>query len=210
MGIIGTIDAMIERRSLLKHPFYEMWSDGKLTRESLAGYSKEYFHLVRAVPGLMSPILRDAPGHMHDELAANRQEECDHIVHWVRFAGALGVDADSLYGHEALPQTAQALGDLSILAEDYDCGVCAMYAFEKEIPIISQTKLDGLERFYGIDGDEATQYFRLHMEADVRHAASWRGMLEDSGAGTEKLVRAAEASISAQNLLLDGCYEAYC
>ena len=43
MDIIKKIDAMIEERSLLKHPFYQMWSDGKLTQESLAGYSKEYF-----------------------------------------------------------------------------------------------------------------------------------------------------------------------
>ena len=46
MNIVQKIDEMIEERSLLKHPFYEMWSDGKLKLESLAGYSKEYFQLV--------------------------------------------------------------------------------------------------------------------------------------------------------------------
>ena len=45
MNTIKKIDEMIEERSLLKHPFYQMWSDGKLTPESLAGYSKEYFQL---------------------------------------------------------------------------------------------------------------------------------------------------------------------
>ena len=30
MNLIKRIDEMIEERSLLKHPFYEMWSDGKL------------------------------------------------------------------------------------------------------------------------------------------------------------------------------------
>ncbi|MEM4391678.1 MAG: pyrroloquinoline quinone biosynthesis protein PqqC, partial [Candidatus Nitrosotenuis sp.] len=33
------IDAIIEEKSLLKHPFYQMWSDGKLSMSSLAGYS---------------------------------------------------------------------------------------------------------------------------------------------------------------------------
>ena len=42
MNIIQKIDEMIEERSLLKHPFYQMWSDGKLTQESLAGYSKDF------------------------------------------------------------------------------------------------------------------------------------------------------------------------
>ncbi len=57
MNIIKRIDAMIEERSLLKHPFYQMWSDGKLTQESLTGYSKEYFQLVKAVPSFMAPII---------------------------------------------------------------------------------------------------------------------------------------------------------
>ena len=55
--LIKNIDDMIEERSLLKHPFYLMWSDGKLSRESLAGYSKEYFQLVQAIPQFMTPII---------------------------------------------------------------------------------------------------------------------------------------------------------
>ncbi len=51
--LIQEIDRIIEERSLLKHPFYQAWSDGKLTRESLAGYSKEYYQLVKAVPIFM-------------------------------------------------------------------------------------------------------------------------------------------------------------
>ena len=51
---------------------------------------------------------------------------------------------------------------------------------KKEIPKISQTKLDGLAEFYGLTSDEATQYFKLHTEADIRHAASWRNILEKS------------------------------
>ena len=58
MNITQKIDEMIEERSLLKHPFYQAWSDGKLTKESLAGYSKEYFQLVKAVPSFMAPIIQ--------------------------------------------------------------------------------------------------------------------------------------------------------
>ena len=92
----------------------------------------------------------------------------------------------------------------------YEGGACAMYAFEKEIPKISQTKLDGLAEFYGMTGDEATEYFKLHTEADIRHTASWRNILEKSSADSNNLLEIADKSISAQNLLLDGCYEEYC
>ena len=90
-------------------------------------------------------------------------------------------------------------------------GACAMYAFEKEIPKISQTKLDGLAEFYGMTNHEATEYFKLHTEADIRHAASWRNILEKSTMLIRhSLIEIAEKSISAQNLLLDSCYEEYC
>ena len=210
MNLIKRIDEMIEERSLLKHPFYEMWSDGKLTVESLAGYSKEYFQLVKAVPGFMSPIIEKAPESVIPELVDNQQEEADHIQPWIKFAGELGISEGELANYEGLEKTKKAVADLKELMNTYEGGSCAMYAFEKEIPKISQTKLDGLAEFYGMSSEEATEYFKLHTEADIRHAASWRNILEKSSTDCDKLIEIAEKSISAQNLLLDSCFEEYC
>ena len=210
MNLIQKIDQIIEERSLLKHPFYEMWSDGKLTQESLAGYSKEYFQLVKAVPEFMTPIIEKAPNSVITELTENQQEESDHIKPWISFAGELGISNDELISYSGLDKTKKAVSDLSELMTTFDGGACAMYAFEKEIPKISQTKLDGLSEFYQITSDNATEYFKLHTEADVRHAASWRNILEKSNADTSNLIEIAEKSVSAQNLLLDSCYDEYC
>ena len=210
MNLIQRIDQIIEERSLLKHPFYEMWSDGKLTQESLAGYSKEYFQLVKAVPEFMTPIIEKAPNSVIAELIENQQEESDHIKPWISFAGELGISEDELISYSGLDKTNKAVSDLDQLMNTYDNGACAMYAFEKEIPKISQTKLDGLSEFYQITNERATEYFKLHTEADIRHAASWRNILEKSNADTSNLVEVAEKSVSAQNLLLDSCYDEYC
>ena len=210
MNLIKRIDEMIEERSLLKHPFYQMWSDGKLTLDSLSGYSKEYFQLVKAVPSFMTPIIEKAPNSVISELIDNQQEESNHIKSWIRFAGELGVSESKLIYYEGLEKTKKSVSDLSELMNTYEGGACAMYAFEKEIPKISQTKLDGLAEFYGISNDEATEYFKLHTEADIRHAASWRTILEKTSTDSNNLIQIADKSISAQNLLLDSCYEAYC
>jgi len=210
MNIIKKIDEMIETRSLLKHPFYQMWSDGKLSQDTLAGYSKEYFQLVKAVPSFMTPIIEQAPDSAISELIANQQEESDHVKLWIDFAGEIGVSEDELMQYTGLPKTRKAVSDLNELMNTYEGGACAMYAFEKEIPKISQTKLDGLAKFYGITGDEATEYFKLHTEADIRHSASWRTILEKSSTDSNNLLEIADKSISAQNLLLDSCYEEYC
>ena len=210
MNIIKKIDDMIEERSLLKHPFYQMWSDGKLTQESLAGYSKEYFQLVKAVPLFMTPIIEKAQDSVVSELISNQQEESDHIKPWINFVGELGISEDELVSYSGTSKTREAVSDLNELMNTYEGGACAMYAFEKEIPKISQTKLDGLKEFYGLTNDEATEYFKLHTEADIRHAASWRNILETSSTDQSDLIEIADKSISAQNLLLDSCYEEYC
>jgi len=210
MNIIKRINEMIEERSLLKHPFYQMWSDGKLTQGSLAGYSKEYFQLVKAVPFFMTPIIEKAPDSVISELIANQQEESNHVKPWISFAGELGVSEDELIPYTGLTKTRKAVSDLNELMNTFESGACAMYAFEKEIPKISQIKLDGLAEFYGMTSNEATEYFKLHTEADIRHAASWENILEKSSTDSNNLLEIADKSISAQNLLLDSCYEEYC
>lgn len=204
------IDEMIEERSLLKHPFYQMWSDGKLSLESLRGYSKEYFQLVKEVPSFMTPLINKAPDSLKGELIANQQEEYEHIKPWMRFAKALGVEEDELDQYSGLPKTRKAVSQLSSLMTSFEEGSCAMYAFEKEIPKISQIKLEGLAEFYGISTKESTEYFKLHTEADIRHAAAWRKSLEQPLSSKEDLLQIADKSISAQNMLLDSCYESYC
>jgi len=210
MNLTKRIDEMIEERSLLKHPFYQTWSDGKLTKEALAGYSKEYFQLVKAVPEFMAPIIEKAPNSVVGELIENQQEESDHIKPWIAFAGELGVSEEELTSYSGTEKTRKAVSDLTALMDTFEGGATAMYAFEKEIPKISQTKLDGLAEFYGMTSHEATEYFKLHTEADIRHAASWRNILEKSSTDSNNLIDIAEKSLAAQNLLLDSCYEKYC
>ncbi len=208
--LIKRVNEMIEERSLLKHPFYEMWSNGELSLESLSGYSKEYFQLVKAVPSFMSPIFQKSPETFVNELVSNQQEESSHIKPWIKFAGALGIPETELEKYQGLEKTNAAVSKLSSLMDTFEGGACAMYAFEKEIPKISQIKLDGLVEFYGISSETATEYFKLHTEADIRHTAAWKSILEKSKTNPEKLIKIADSSISAQNLLLDSCLEAYC
>jgi pyrroloquinoline-quinone synthase len=158
----------------------------------------------------MTPIIEKSPDTVIGELVENQQEESDHIKPWINFAGKLGISEDELISYSGTAKTRKAVSDLNELMDTFDGGACAMYAFEKEIPKISQTKLDGLAEFYAITSNEATEYFKLHTEADIRHAASWRNILEKSSVDSNNLIEIADKSISAQNLLLDSCYEEYC
>jgi len=208
--LIQKIDRIIEERSLLKHPFYQTWSDGKLTREALAGYSKEYYQLVKAVPIFMTQLMDHVPKHLYDELDFNQQEELSHIKLWERFANGLGVSFEELNDYEALYTTNHAISGMRTLMSSFVSGSAAMYALEKEIPKISQTKLEGLAEFYGLTSEDVTKYFKEHMEADIRHTASWKKAIDGFSGHDQEIISAAESSVTCQNLLLDSCYDEYC
>jgi pyrroloquinoline-quinone synthase len=202
---------MIEEQSLLKHKFYIMWNEGKLSMDSLSGYSKEYFQLVKAVPSFVDQVMTKSPSEIQSKIAMNKDEESEHIEPWIKFATALGVSQNELRNYTCLDKTKQAISNLSCLMNSFEGGVAAMYALEQEIPKISLSKIEGLRKFYGLSEDDAIEYFRLHAEADIRHAALWRKVLEKTSTSQEdELVEVANKSLAAQNLLLDSCYDAYC
>ena len=207
--VVQRIHSEIEKHSLLKHSFYKMWSEGKLTIEHLQGYSKEYFQLVKIVPKFVESIA-EARGNS-GTLTNNAHEEAEHIELWVKFATALGVSRSDLISYGGSEKTNEAVAKLMGLADlEFEEAVAAMYAYEMELPKISRSKIDGLKKLYGMDSEDATKYFEIHEEADVRHAQVWREILQRIPLERhEAAINAAIKSLQAQNMLLDSVYEKY-
>jgi pyrroloquinoline-quinone synthase len=208
-NVVQRIDLEIEKCSLLKHSFYKMWSEGKLTIDHLRGYSKEYFQLVKIVPKFVESIA-EATGNPNI-ITNNAREEAEHVELWVKFATALGVSRSDLISYDGSEKTNEAVAKLMALASlTFEEAVAAMYAYEMELPKISRSKIDGLKNFYGIDSQDATKYFEIHEEADVRHAQVWRDILQRTPAERqESALNAAIKSLQAQNMLLDSVNEKY-
>jgi pyrroloquinoline-quinone synthase len=145
------------------------------------------------------------------DIANNAREEAEHIELWVRFATALGVSRDDLAGHEGAEKINEAIALLQkLMGSSFEEAVAAMYAYEAELPKISRSKIDGLKRFYGMDSEEATKYFEIHEEADVRHAQVWREILQKIPEERRQTAfNAAVESLKAQNMLLDSVQEKY-
>lgn len=205
--LIKRLDQEIEKRSLLKHPFYQMWSEGKLSMESLQGYAKEYFHLVKAVPNMVERIAAQTE---NNDVMINLQEERTHIEPWVKFAFELGVSREELENYEVSQKTRDSVNRLLKLASNFDEGAAAMYAYEAEIPKISRSKIDGLAKYYNITSEDATEYFRIHESVDVKHAAVWRMILAELPSSRhEDAFNASISSLVTQNMLLDAVRENY-
>lgn len=218
MSPLHSIEAKIEEMSLLKHPFYQLWNKGELTVEDLKTYAKEYYELVRHVPLIVTSVMQNAPEERKFDIIKHIADEEDHVDLWLRFAEALGLDEEEVEEYEPSEKTKEAVQSLVTLAKrTFIGGVAAMYALEKELPKIAQTKLEGLMRFYGFDklttggmgSSDARAYFEEHLKEE-KHSSYWRDLLSElTGADADRAEQAATASLLAQNRILDGvCEEA--
>ena len=210
--LIERIDYEIEKHSLLKHVFYQMWSEGKLTINHLQGYSKEYFQLVKVVPKFVENIFNViADPSLKRAVGQNLKEESEHIEPWIMFSTAMGVQRNDLTSYKGENETNMAVSALSQLTErSLEEAVAAMYAYEKELPKISKSKIDGLKRFYGLQSNEATKYLEIHEEVDLRHSEVWKNILKTIPEDKQECaLNAAISSLEAQNKLLDSVHKKY-
>ncbi|GIU71640.1 MAG: hypothetical protein KatS3mg003_1119 [Candidatus Nitrosocaldaceae archaeon] len=203
MSIIRRIDEEIEKYSLLKHPFYQMWTEGKLTLEHLQGYAKEYMHLVNKVPEMVSNVARY---YNDEEILENLEEEKQHIALWRRFAKGIGVNAEELDRYDISNKVRDAV-DTMLRLSNSKYGIASMYAYEAQLPEISKTKLEGLMKLYNIRDDDTLEYQRVHAIVDIKHSQTWRRLIDKSN--DEELINVAVESLKAQNRVLDGVYEQY-
>ena len=210
--LICRIDQEVDKRSLLKHRFYKMWSNGELGIDHLQGYSLEYFQLVKAVPELVNNILlKMGESKLRSIVEESQKEEESHVAPWIRFANSLGVKKKDLLNHVCDENTKEAVSSLVDLTRNsLDEAICAMYAYEMDLPNISRSKIEGLNKFYNLSSSDSRNYFEIHQEADIRHAAIWRNMIRKiPDHKYESCVDSAVKSLNAQTLLLDAVYEKY-
>jgi pyrroloquinoline-quinone synthase len=195
------IEQARDRWNVLEHPFYQRWSAGELSREELAHYSGQYRHATAALARLCADVADSAPDAERSELRRHAEEEASHIALWDGFVEAVG-------GEVAAEPTAetQECVDAWTVSDDRVAQLVRLYAVESGQPAISKTKREGLAAHYGIGDGPGNEYFRVHEETDVDHAAEGRSLIEAhlADADPEALVAAAESVFKANWRLLDG------
>ena len=191
------------RHDVLKHRFYQRWSQGELTRDELAVYAGEYHHAVVALAEASERAARDAEPAIASELAEHAAEERSHIPLWAEFAASVGGTPSQRPAPETAACAATWAGDND---RDLLHTLVGLYAIESGQPAIATTKHEGLKAFYGIEDGPASAYFTLHAELDHEHAATERKLIEErlEGADEGALLATAESVLRANWELLDG------
>jgi pyrroloquinoline-quinone synthase len=212
MTLSAAIDSKVAERAMLKHPFYQSWTDGTLPLDTLRAYARQYFHHVEAFPRAVSAVHSACPDRDGRRmLAENLAEEeglatgqQDHATLWLMFACGLGESAQGVR-EQALNVETQALIETfrRLSQQSYAAGLGALYAYESQFPAVAAAKIAGLVERYAISDEETLRFFRVHESADVTHSAVCRQLLDklpqlEQG---EALVAAEELSGALWNFL---------
>ena len=193
MDLLDRIDRRIDAKHLLQHPFYTKWAYGTLPRASLQEYARQYYAFESSFPRFLSAL------HSRTEDAGVRQRILDnlwdeehgadnHAEMWLQFAEGIGVPRDEV---RAAPrnEATQALVDTYrdvVTGQPVAEGVAAIYAYERQVPEVAQSKIDGLKKHYGISDGPALRFFVVHGVLDIEHSGHERDMLAELAADADE------------------------
>jgi pyrroloquinoline-quinone synthase len=98
---------------MLSHPFYQAWTEGRLSLDTLRAYARQYFHHVEAFPRSVSAVHsacpdRDGRRMLAENLAEEEGVEAgkqDHASLWLMFACGLGESEEEVRSQQLNTET---------------------------------------------------------------------------------------------------------
>ena len=181
------IDTAVANRAMLSHPFYQAWTEGRLSLDTLRAYARQYFHHVEAFPRAVSSVHANCPDRdgrrmLAENLAEEEGVEAgkqDHASLWLMFACGLGESEQGVRSQQLNAETLALIDTFRRLSrKSYAAGLGALYAYESQFPGVATAKIEGLVDRYGIADEETLRFFRVHATADVEHSSVCRELLD--------------------------------
>ncbi len=209
MTLSQRLDAIINDRHLLNHPFYQAWTEGKLSLDVLKSYAGQYYAQVGAFPRFVSAVHSNCPEiDARKVLLQNLVDEelhgTDHPELWMQFAEGIGATRDEVKTQSPLPTTTSMVNDYQALTRsNWIEGLCALYAYESQVPSVSASKIDGLKKHYGVTDKKTLQFFDVHQKYDVEHSAQVAALI-NTYADETTAVAATKKAADALWTFLDG------
>ena len=176
MTFLTQLNKTLDRFHLLQHPFYLAWSCGHLNMSTLQTYAQEYYHHVAAFPRYISAIhsrCESLPDRqiLLGNLIEEEQGENNHPELWQRFTEGLGTNRNAPGSEPYYPATQKLVtGYFELTEKGYPEGLGALYAYERQTPAVSHSKIKGLQEFYGISDARTLEFFTVHEKEDEWHS----------------------------------------
>jgi len=199
------LNKKLDKYHLLNHPFYKSWNEGKLTREIIKDYAEQYYQHVKAFPRYISAthsLCEDIEKRkiLLENLNDEENRDADHPKLWRNFALAMGADVEKIEKVEADKFTQDMIDNFFKNGRStYAEGLASLYTYERQIPEIAETKIQGLKKYYGVNSKEGLEFFVAHKEADVHHRKECEKLLD--GLSRKEQDKAETAALSTAKYL---------
>ena len=205
MHYLNTLNEKLDKFHLLDHPFYIAWNKGELNQAILKDYAEQYYHHIKAFPRYISAthsICEDIDNRkiLLDNLSDEEDFEKDHPMLWKQFALAVGADENTVETVNQESFTKDMIDNFFKLARSsYAEGLGSLYAYERQVPEIADTKIKGLVDHYNVSTDAGLEYFVVHKDADIEHREQSAELMDKLSPEERKL--AEEAGLSTVKML---------
>jgi pyrroloquinoline-quinone synthase len=219
LSFIEKVDSEIQKHHLLNHSFYKSWNEGALEKETIKEYAAQYFQHVSSFPRYLSAIHSNCDDIkvrqlLLENLVDEDKGDENHPELWMRFAEGMGNTREEVKNKITMRETRDLVETFMRLkkSEKYHIGLAALYCYESMQPEISETKKDGLQKFYNIEDENTLKFFTVHMHADKWHRAVVRKLIIELGDTKEKrteILEAVKSSLGVLNNFLTGMEKAY-
>ena len=219
LSFIEKVDSEIQKYHLLNHSFYKSWNEGALEKETIKEYAAQYFQHVSSFPRYLSAIHSNCDDIkvrqlLLENLVDEDKGDENHPELWMRFAEGMGNTREEVKNKITMRETRDLVETFMGLSksEKYHIGLAALYCYESMQPEISETKKEGLQKFYNIEDENTLKFFTVHMHADKWHRAVVRKLIIELGDTKEKrseMLEAVKSSLGVLNNFLTGMEKAY-
>jgi pyrroloquinoline-quinone synthase len=173
----------VAKYDLLKHPYYQAWTEGKLTREDLCFYAQQYYPFVASFPDYVAAVIEKRPesalqkvlhANLDDEINGSYSGGVPHSELWLDFAEGMGANRKAAKTSQIIPEVETLMSNFAQSAREGAplASVAAFFAYETQIPQVAKEKARGLKELYQAD-DRTCEYFKVHSEEDAHHSAQW-------------------------------------
>ena len=175
--LLDRLHQHISCRSLLSHPFYQDWKEGKLSLDDLRLYAAQYYHYEANFPKYLSAVHSRCPDAVVRQGILNNlwdeeHGEQNHRSLWLAFCAGLGLTCPEVELAPLHPKTRALLETYSTICStgSFQEGLAAIYAYEVQVPEVAKEKLEGLRDRYRIVDETTLSFFHIHSYLDEEHS----------------------------------------
>lgn len=196
---ISTLKEDMETKSLLKHPFYQMWNKGTLSKEALVEYAKQYYHFTEHFPRFVARVYSNCKDvevrkvmihNLIEEELGDFNNVRPHAEQWLGFCKALGIEREDAINAPLTKETEALLEAFDeVSSEEFTSGVAGLMSYEMQVSEIAKTKREGLVAHFGFSKGSGVEFFDTHEVADIHHTKVWTDIIENNSEGNAEQFR---------------------